>query len=59
LNDTNEQPLARRVFSARDYLPPGQNPAKGFPANSEQATKLVFAISGLKASGYRVYLFYP
>jgi hypothetical protein len=59
LNDADERAIARRVFSARDYLPPGQDPAQGFAPNSEQSLKLVFSLSQLKASGYRVYLFYP
>jgi hypothetical protein len=59
LNDANEQPVARRVLAPRDYLPPAIAPAGGFPATSEQMARLVFSLSGLKASGYRVYLFYP
>lgn len=59
LNDANDKPIARRVFGPREYLPPTQDVAKGFAANSEQTVKLNFALSQLKASGYRVYLFYP
>ena len=59
LNDANEKPIARRVFTPRDYLPASQDAMKGFGARSEQAVKLFFELSQLKASGYRVYLFYP
>lgn len=59
LLDENEQPVARRVLAARDYLPPSLDPAAGFGATSEQGGRLVFSLAGLKASGYRVYLFYP
>lgn len=59
LNDADERAIARRVFTPRDYLPPGQDPAEGFAPTSEQSLKLVFSLSQLKASGYRVYLFYP
>jgi len=59
LNDANEKAIARRVFAPRDYLPSAQEVKKGFPARSEQAVKLFFELSQLKASGYRVYLFYP
>jgi hypothetical protein len=59
LNDADEHPIARRVFTPRDYLPQGQDPAQGFAPMSEQSLKLVFSLSQLKASGYRVYLFYP
>ncbi|HYD95634.1 MAG TPA: DUF3426 domain-containing protein [Noviherbaspirillum sp.] len=58
LNDSAEKPLARRVFLPREYLPaPDAKP--GFPAGSEQPVKLFFELAQLKASGYRVYLFYP
>src|SRR3569623_146946 len=59
LNDANDKPIARRVFDPREYLPPAQDAAKGFAPNSEQTVKLDFALSQLKASVYRVYLFYP
>jgi predicted Zn finger-like uncharacterized protein len=59
LNDANEKPLGRRVFMPRDYLPSQQEINKGFAPKSEQSIKLFFELSQLKASGYRVYLFYP
>lgn len=59
LNDADETALARRVLLPRDYLPPGQDAVRGFAANSEQPLKLNFELTQLKASGYRVYLFYP
>ncbi|HJV51584.1 MAG TPA: DUF3426 domain-containing protein [Noviherbaspirillum sp.] len=59
LNDADDKPIARRVFVPRDYLPATQEVDKGFAPKSEQAIKLYFALSQLKASGYRVYLFYP
>lgn len=59
LNDTNEMPLARKVFLPRDYLSATQDSTKGFEAKSERAVKLYFEISSLQAAGYRIYLFYP
>jgi predicted Zn finger-like uncharacterized protein len=59
LNDANDKALARRVFTPRDYLPPGQNPDTGFAPASERSIKLFFELTQLKASGYRMYLFYP
>ncbi|HEY8101544.1 MAG TPA: DUF3426 domain-containing protein [Burkholderiaceae bacterium] len=59
LNDTNEKALVRRVFTPRDYLPAQQDMSKGFASNSEQPVKILFELLQLKASGYRVYLFYP
>jgi predicted Zn finger-like uncharacterized protein len=58
VNDDDEKPVARRVFTPRDYLHT-QDAGGGFAANSEQPVKLFLALSPLKASGYRVYLFYP
>jgi hypothetical protein len=49
----------RRVFTARDYLNPAANPAQGFASDQEQPVKLSFELLQLKASGYRVYLYYP
>ncbi len=59
LNDANERAIVRRVINPRDYLPSAQETAKGLPANSEQPVKVFFELAQLKASGYRVYLFYP
>lgn len=59
LNDSNEMPILRRVFTPREYLPPEHDPRLGFATKSEQAVKLYFQLTELKASGYRVYLFYP
>jgi predicted Zn finger-like uncharacterized protein len=59
LNDANEKPVARRVLTPRDYLSSQQEINKGFAPKSEQSIKLFFELSQLKASGYRVYLFYP
>lgn len=59
LNDANEKPLVRRVFTPREYL---ANPAdidKGFAAGTEQQIKLHFSLAQLKPAGYRVYIFYP
>ena len=59
LNDNNEKPIARRVFLPREYLVEPNDATKGFAARSEQPLKLHFELAQLKASGYRVYLFYP
>ncbi len=58
LNDASEQPLVRRVFLPREYLPPAHSEGKGFAANSEQPLRIYFELATLKAAGYRVYLFY-
>jgi predicted Zn finger-like uncharacterized protein len=58
LNDANEKPLLRRVFKPADYLNANEIRA-GFSASSEHTVKLSFELAQIKASGYRVYLFYP
>jgi predicted Zn finger-like uncharacterized protein len=59
LNDANDKPVARRIFTPREYLPAGADASKGFAARSEQQVKLFLSLQDLKASGYRVYVFYP
>lgn len=59
LNDANEKAIVRRVFAPHDYLNPPVNPAHGFGSDQEQPVKLGFELLQLKASGYRVYLYYP
>ena len=58
LNDGNEKPLLRRVFKPSDYLA-ANDVRLGFSASSERTAKLAFELQQIKASGYRVYLFYP
>lgn len=58
LNDSNDKPIARRVFVPREYLSAIQDGQKGFAPKSEQSIKLFFEVSQLKPSGYRLYLFY-
>ena len=59
LNDGTEKVVGRRVIAPREYLPPTLSTNKGFATGSEQAIKLYFDLTQLKAVGYRVYLFYP
>lgn len=59
LNDANEKPIARRVFTPREYLSPADDLNRGIAPDSEHPIKLFFELTQLKASGYRVYLFYP
>lgn len=57
LTNERDQPLARRVLQPRDYL--RRSPDEGFQASSEQQVRLHLEAAELKASGYRLYLFYP
>ncbi|AIY40016.1 putative transmembrane protein [Collimonas arenae] len=59
LNDGNDKPIVRRVFTPHDYLSAATNPALGFASDQEQTVKVTFELLQLKASGYRVYLYYP
>ena len=59
LTDPRDQPLARRILGAADYLGASFNAAATFAANSELPVKVYIEASSLKATGYRLYLFYP
>lgn len=59
LNDAQEKPVARRVFTPAEYLATTKEIEAGFQPGSEQVIKLTFALADLKPAGYRVYLFYP
>ena len=59
LTDANDNVLLRRIIAPSDYLPRGATAGKGFSARSEQPVKLQFEVSQVKASGYRIAIFYP
>ncbi|GGC08236.1 membrane protein [Oxalicibacterium flavum] len=59
LNDAAERPLLRRVFAPSEYLHEAGLLRTGFAANSERSARLAFELEETRASGYRVYLFYP
>lgn len=59
LNDTQDKPLARRIFKPVDYLPPVENEATGLLPNHELSIKLQLDTTSLKPTGYRLVLFYP
>jgi len=59
LTDTRDQALVRRVLGPDDYLAPTMDARAGFAANSELAVAVWVDATGVAATGYRVYLFYP
>jgi len=59
LTDAQDQPVVRRVLSPQDYLGKAPVPPAGFAAGSEFAVKVFVEGSQIKATGYRLYLFYP
>jgi predicted Zn finger-like uncharacterized protein len=58
LTDSQEQAIARRVFLPAEYLPSPAD-AAGFKAGTELPIQLYLDTGALRASGYRLYLFYP
>lgn len=59
LNDTLDAPLARRIFTPKDYLPPAEDERSGMPANHEVNIRLRLHTADLRPTGYRLMLFYP
>jgi predicted Zn finger-like uncharacterized protein len=59
LTDAQDQPVVRRVLAPADYLGKAGNAQAGFGANAEVAIKVFIEGSQVKATGYRLYLFYP
>jgi len=59
LIDESNNPLARRVFAPREYLPAAIDERKGFPAGSEQPVKVYFEFTDAKPANYHVDVFYP
>jgi len=59
LTDAQDQPVVRRVLAPQDYIGKGASTQTGFAANTEIAIKVFFEGSQVKATGYRLYLFYP
>jgi len=59
LTNSQDQPLVRRVLAPQDYLGKAVNAQAGIAANTEVAIKVFIEGSQVKATGYRLYLFYP
>jgi predicted Zn finger-like uncharacterized protein len=59
LTNAQDQAVARRVLSVRDYLARGATADAGFAGNSELPVKIFIEAATLKPTGYRLYLFYP
>jgi hypothetical protein len=59
LTDVQDQPVVRRVLAPRDYLGIAVNTQAGIAANTEIAIKVFIEGSQVKATGYRLFVFYP
>ena len=59
LTDTQDNPIARRVFQPGEYLAPQNPPEQAFPANTDIPVRLWIEAKEITAAGYRLYVFYP
>lgn len=61
LTDAAEKPVVRRVLQPAEYLGAAapESLARGIAAGGESVLRVHFDARGLRATGYRVYLFYP
>ena len=58
LSDNQDKPLARRLFTPREYLPAGEDQYAGFAANHEINIKLPLYTGMLRPVGYQLEFFY-
>lgn len=60
LTDEQDRPVVRRVLLPADYLSATRaRLQQGIAAGSESVLRLYFDTGGVRATGYRIYLFYP
>lgn len=58
LNDNQDKPLARRLFTPAEYLPADENEKSGFRGNHEINIKLPLYTGELRPVGYQLEFFY-
>ncbi|HQT25479.1 MAG TPA: DUF3426 domain-containing protein [Burkholderiales bacterium] len=59
LTDSQDGPLARKIFSPSDYLQKDARIDEGIPPDSAVNVSLNLDTGSLQPAGYRLYLFYP
>ncbi len=61
LTDERDEAVARRVLMPAEYLAslPAEQIALGIGAGADAALRVYFDTGGLRATGYRMYLFFP
>ncbi len=61
LTDERDEAVARRVLVPADYLPgrSAEQIARGIAAGTDAVLRVYIETSGLRAIGYRMYLFFP
>lgn len=57
-NDSQDKPLARRIFTPAEYLPADEHEKSGFPGNHEVNIKLPLNTGMLRPVGYQLEFFY-
>ncbi len=59
LTNAQDHPVVRRVLTPQDYIGNATSAQSGFGTNTEMVIKVFIEGSQVKATGYRLYLFYP
>jgi predicted Zn finger-like uncharacterized protein len=59
LTDEGDRPLLRRVLAPRDYIDAGRALEQGIAAGGETALRVYLDAGRVRATGYKLYLFYP
>jgi predicted Zn finger-like uncharacterized protein len=59
LNDEGGRPVLRRVLAPRDYVDAGRAVEQGVAAGGEVPLRIYLDAGRVRATGYRLYLFYP
>ena len=59
LTDTQDNAIARRTFSPKEYLPAKAIETQALAANSDEVVRLWLEVSNIDAAGYRLFVFYP
>jgi len=59
LTDEAKRPVLRRVLAPRDYTDAGRNLAQGIAPGAEVPLRVYLDAGRVRATGYRLYLFYP
>lgn len=59
LSDAKDKPVLVRSFTPTEYLSDKGDLARGFAPSTEQSIKLYFELTDIKASTYRLAVYYP
>ena len=59
LTDTADKALVRRVLRPPEYMQAAEQLAQGIGPGGEAVVRVHFDTRGVRATGYRLYLFYP